>query len=177
MAVIYYPSSAALYSRQVNPGLTELTIATTPNTVFVFTSSLAFTSSITAASASYVQYGRSMVLCSAYTPLSNGPDTAEVTVPFSPSDGITAVPWNVKRLSLRTQTSESISSSIYFEKSIGNGVFSASYVGGVFLSGSLYESYNTSESFGQVSSGNKLRFNVIQLGTATNWTVIAELSN
>jgi hypothetical protein len=47
MAVIYYPSSASVYTRQVNSGLVEQTIGLTPDTVFVFTSNpQGFTSSL-----------------------------------------------------------------------------------------------------------------------------------
>ncbi len=36
MAVIYYPNSTSVYTRLVNGGLIEQTIANTPDTIFVF---------------------------------------------------------------------------------------------------------------------------------------------
>ena len=53
MAVIYYPSSASVYTRYVASNLIEQTIGLTPNTIFVFTSSIGFTSSFQVSSASY----------------------------------------------------------------------------------------------------------------------------
>jgi hypothetical protein len=171
MAIVYYPSNASVYTRQVAGGLTEQTIGLTPNTIFVFsTSSMAFTSS-------YAAGGRSMVLCAAYTPLVTGPDVAEVYVPYSLVDGSSSLSWSIKRLAWRVQVSESVSSSIYIERSTTTGSFSASYVGSLTLNSNSYEAYNTTGSFQYVNSGDKLRFNVIQLGTSTNWTIITEISS
>ena len=125
---------------------------------------------------SYVPIGRSIVLCSAYTPTAVGVDAAEVPVPFSPIDGSSSINWNVKRLSIRAQTSETLSSSVIIEKSITTGFFSSTVIGTVTLLSGAYENATTG-SLGTVYSGNKIRFNVDALGTAINWTVVTELSN
>lgn len=132
-------------------------------------------------SSSYVPTGRSVVLCSAYTPTLNGPDPAEVTIPFSPIDGVTAQSWSLKRISFRAQTVESNTSSINIEKSITASLFSASFLGTVTLPSGSFENFTTASagtsSIGSIISGNKIRFNVTALGTSTNWTIITELSN
>jgi hypothetical protein len=118
-----------------------------------------------------------MILCSAYTPSLIEPDAAEVSVPFDPIDGISSIDWNVKRISLRVQTPETVTSSIDIEKSSGPGVFSATTVGSLMLLSGSYETAFASASLGTVTSGDKLRFNVTALGTAANWTIITEISN
>ena len=129
-----------------------------------------------ATTASYVPIGRSIALCSAYTPSATGVDAAEVPVPFSPVDGSSSINWNVKRLSIRAQTSETTTSSVIIEKSIVSGLFSSTTIGTVTLPSGAYEN-STTGSLGTVNSGDKIRFNVSTLGTATNWTVVTELSN
>lgn len=137
-------------------------------------SSVALSSSY-AVTASWVPIGRSVVLCSAFSPTTTGGDAAEVIVPFNPQNN-TVISWSVKRLSIRAQSVESITSSINIEKSSVVGAFSASLIGSVSLPSSSYENYATG-TFTTTVSGDKLRFNVTTLGTAQNWTVIAELSN
>jgi len=127
-------------------------------------------------SSSYTNLGRSIVLCSAYTPLITGADPAEVTIPYSVMDGFSIISWNVKRLSFRAQLSESVSSVIDIEKSTGGGVFSPTTIGSVTLPAASYEGFTTG-SLGTVVSGDKIRFNVTTLGTAQNWTIITEISN
>lgn len=126
-------------------------------------------------SSSYAPLGRSIVLCSAYTPVLLGWDSAETTIPFSPLDGSSSINWNVKRLSLRTQTIESATSSINIEYSTSTGSFNPTTIGGVTLMGT-YEAATTG-SLGAVASGNKLRFNVTTLGVGINWSIITEISN
>ena len=127
--------------------------------------------------ASYFAYGRAVVLCASYTPVVLGADTAEITVPYSPLDGISAVSWSVKRLSLRAQAVESSvgGSAVTIEKSTVAGAFSATTVGTLVLPSGAYETY--SGSFSKVNSGDKLRFNVNTLGASQNWTIITEISN
>jgi CCR4-NOT transcriptional regulation complex NOT5 subunit len=117
------------------------------------------------------------MLCSAYTPTATGEDAAEVSVPFSPLNGGNSTSWTITRLSFRVKTAAAADSSVIdIEKSTDAGAFSATLVGSVTLNANSYEN-NTTGSLGTVNSGDKLRFNVTTLGTATNWTVITEISN
>jgi len=72
MAIVYYPSNASVYTRQVAGGLTEQTIGLTPDTIFIFTtSSLGFTSSImygNSASWASSSYSSSYALSASYAP-------------------------------------------------------------------------------------------------------------
>ncbi len=121
-----------------------------------------------------VPSGGVIVLCSAFTPAGTGADTAEVVVPFSPRDGTTSVTWNVQRITLRVQTAGG-SPSVRIEKSTATTAFSASTVGDVTMASSGdFEAANTT-SLGTVASGNKLRFNVLVLDTAQNWTVEVQI--
>jgi hypothetical protein len=139
-------------------------------------SSYSHTSSYTL-SASYAPStpsGRAVGLCAAYTPLSIGADAAEIPIPYN-TDGITPITWAIKRINIRTQISESISSSIAIEKSNGNGIFSATEIGRILLPSTSYETFTGSIS-STIASGEKIRFNVIELGTAQNWTLLVEIT-
>jgi hypothetical protein len=118
--------------------------------------------------------GRSMLLCAAYTPIATGPDVAEVLVPYSPADGMSPLVWVIRRLVFRVSVAGG-SPSVRFEKSSGTGAFSAATIGTVTIGSGAYEGVTTSPSLGTVTSGDKIRFNVLALGTATGWTVIAEI--
>jgi hypothetical protein len=132
-------------------------------------------SSSYAVSASYAPSGgRTIVLCTAYTPTSIGADAAEIPMPYS-TNGLTPVSWSVKRITLRTQTSESVLSSISIEKSVTSGIFSAISLGILNLSGGSYEAFTGSS--GTITSGEKMRFYVNQLGTSQNWTITVEVSH
>ena len=120
--------------------------------------------------------GRSIVLCSAFTPVLLGADAAQVTIPYSPTDGSSSINWNVKRLMIRTETIETTGSIINIEKSTVTGPFSAITIGTVNLMSGSYEGATTG-SLGSVTSGDKIRFNILTLGTATNETMITEISN
>lgn len=113
--------------------------------------------------------GGVVTLCQAFTPAGTGADVAEIVVPFSPRDGTTSVTWNVRRIDFRVQTAGG-APSVRVEKSTAAGAFSAATVGDVTLGSGDFEGSNTS-SLGTVASGNKLRFNVLTLATAQNWTV------
>jgi hypothetical protein len=130
----------------------------------------------TASWANNVVSGRSIMLCSAYTPLISGPDIGEVPVPYSPLDGTTSLIYTVRRLVFRVQTSANDTSIIAIEKSTGTGGFSATTIGSVTLSSGSYEAYNTG-SLGTINSGDKLRFNITTLGSAQNWITICEISS
>jgi hypothetical protein len=189
MAIVYYPKNSIIYRRdtQNTNGLyEELVLNCSPDVVLYFDTSSATSvlsasvlivgvSSSYAYTSSYVPTGRSIVLCSAYTPTIIGPDAAEVTIPFSPIDGTSSMSWNIKRLLFRAQSIESFTSSLNIEKSSATGSFSSSFLNFVTLNSGSYE--NSVTGSGSITSGDKLRFNVTQLGTAQNWTVITELSN
>ncbi len=129
-------------------------------------------------SASYVPLGRSIVLCAAYTPILAGPDLAEYLIPYSPvGDGTIPISWSVKRLTLRAQTLETSESVINIEKSSGPGIFTAEVIGSVTLPTSAYEAYSGSLPSASLNSGDKIRFNVVNVGLAQNWTIITEISN
>jgi hypothetical protein len=114
-----------------------------------------------------------LTLRSGFTPAGTGGDAAEVTVPSDPSDGATSTTWNVRRILLRVAVAGG-APSITIEKSTVAGAFSASTIGTVTLGSGAYEASVTS-ALGTVATGNKLRFNVATLGTATGWTVQIEL--
>jgi hypothetical protein len=185
MAIIYYPKNQFLYRKDTVSGSYEtLAIATNPNTIIYFDTA----SSINAISASTLDInvthaltasysppsGRSIVLCTAYTPTITGADAAEIPIPYSPVDGVTSLLWSIKRLNFRTKTSGNVSSSISIEKSIGNGVFSPNEVGRLILPENSYESFTGS--IYTINSGDKIRFNVIELGTSQNWTLTVEIT-
>jgi len=114
------------------------------------------------------------MLCAGFTPSTTGADGAEIPVPYD-VDGTTSVTWNVKRISLRVGTAGG-APSVTIEKSTVVGGFSAAAVGTVTL-GSGDNEGSATAALGTVASGNKLRFNVVTLATAQNWTVIVELSS
>jgi hypothetical protein len=121
--------------------------------------------------------GRSIILCSAYTPLISGPDAGEVPVPYSPLDGTTSLTYTIRRLVFRVQTpASSDTSSIDVEKSVGSIGFNAITIGSLNLTSSTYIVVNTG-SLGYINSGDLIRFNIQSLGSAMNWTIIAEISS
>ena len=120
--------------------------------------------------------GRSMVLCAAYTPVLAGPDVAEYVIP-NYADGVTPVTWSVKRVVWRAQIAETSASVINLEKSTGPGVFSPVVFASATLPTSAYEAISYSYVSASVVSGDKIRFNVVNVGTAQNWTIITEISN
>ncbi len=84
-------------------------------------------------------------------------------------DGVTSITWNVRRIDFRVNVAGG-APAITVEKSTASTAFSSASVGTVTLGSGAYEGNNTS-SLGTVASGNKLRFNVGTLGTATGWTI------
>jgi hypothetical protein len=114
--------------------------------------------------------GRVIVFCSAFTPAATGADTGEVTVPSNPSGSTT---WNVAAIRLRVQTAGG-APSITIEASSAATAFVATTVGSVTLGTGDYEGI-TIAGLPTVTVGDKLRFNVIDLGTAQNWTIEVEL--
>jgi hypothetical protein len=114
---------------------------------------------------------QSVVLCSAFTPVTTGADTAQVEIPYSSSGG--SLTYTILRLLVRVQTAGG-SPSVLFEMSTGTGAFSPTSIGTVTLTSGAYEGQNTT-SLGTISSGTKVRFNVQTLGTAQNWTCQVDL--
>ena len=115
---------------------------------------------------------KSVVLCSAYTPTSTGADTAEVEVPYDANNN--SLTYTIERLLLRVQTAGG-APSMKIEQYSGTGAFTPTVVGTVTLSTGANEGQVTS-SLGTIVSGTKLRFNVLGLGTAQNWTIQVDLS-
>ena len=113
------------------------------------------------------------MLCDALTPSGTGPDAGQVVVPYD-GDGVTVVTWTVRRLTLRVATAGG-APSVAIEKSTGSSGFSPSTLSTVTLASDTNEGSVTG-SLGTVQSGDKLRFNVLSLGTAQNWTVTVEIS-
>ena len=114
-----------------------------------------------------------LCLCAAFTPLTAGPDAAEVAVPYDPADGVTSIAWTLRWIGLRVQTAGG-APAVTIEKSSGTGVFTPTSVGTVTLGAGASEAMATA-GLGTVNSGDKMRFNVVALGTASNWTVAVEL--
>lgn len=113
-----------------------------------------------------------LVLCAGFTPSGTGADVVELVVPYA-TDGVTPITWSVTRLTLRVETAGG-APSMRVEKSTVAGVFTPATIGTVTLGVGAYEGSVTA-ALGTVDSGNKLRFHVLALGTAANWTIIAEI--
>lgn len=143
---------------------------------YAYTSSYSNTSSyvLSASYAPSTPSGRAVGLCAAYTPLVTGADAAEIPIPYN-TDGTTPITWNIKRINMRVQVSESVSSSVAIEKSNVAGVFTATEIGRILLPATSYEAFTGSIS-STIASGEKMRFNVIELGTAQNWTLLVEIT-
>lgn len=121
--------------------------------------------------------GAVVILAAGFTPSGTGADVAEVPVPYDPTDGTTALTWNVRRITFRNGSKNTGAnlSTIQIEKSTGTGVFSGSNVGSaITLDLNEYEESQTGIS-ATVASGDKLRFNVSALGDSSDWTITVEL--
>jgi hypothetical protein len=119
------------------------------------------------------QKGRSVVvvLCERHTPLA-GPDVVEAFVPHE-WDGEELADWVVTRASVRVATSGG-APSVQFEKSSGAGIFIPTPITTVTLGNGAYEAAVSGVS-GTVTSGDKLRMNVLEVGSAENWYVSVQL--
>ena len=112
-----------------------------------------------------------IILCSGFTPAGTGADVAEFEIPYNPDDGTTSITWAVKRISLRVSAAGG-APAVTVEKYTGTGAFSATTVGTVTLgSGASEGSKTDSFTTASLTSGDKVRFNVGALGSATGWTV------
>lgn len=119
-----------------------------------------------------IKGGRTVVLCSGFTPVLSGADTAEVVIPFA-TDG-TSLTFTIARISLRVGVAGG-SPSVTIEKSTGSSGFVPTTVGTVTVSSGANEASVTS-SLGTITSGNKVRFNVATLATAQYWTVEVDIT-
>ena len=171
-AIIFHTSGSTTSNERIR--ITDNGITSSVAITGSFVGKLTGTASYAISTSLVPSAGRAVGLCAAYTPLIIGPDAAEVPIPYSSIDGVTQVSWSVKRINIRAQTAESVSSSIAIEKSIVAGAFAATEIGRILLPTSSYEAFTGSLS--TVNSGDKMRFNVIQLGTSTNWTLLVEIS-
>jgi hypothetical protein len=115
-----------------------------------------------------------LVLCAAHTPSGTGADTAEFVVPYSPDDGTTSLTYNLRRATLRVNVAGGAPVAV-LEKSTVAGAFSASTLGTLTMPSGDYQVSITSFAIGTVASGDKVRFNVSALGTATGWTIELEM--
>ena len=162
-----YAVSASYALNSQGGGTTLVTGSTYPITA---------SNAISASYSNYTPIERSIVLCNSYTPTTSGPDTGEIIIPHNFLN--LPITYSVKRTSIRAQTIESsVSSSVIFEQYSGSSFFTANNTFGQvdLLSGS-YQNTNSNITASLVS-GDKIRFKVLTLGTATNWTVITEISN
>lgn len=110
-------------------------------------------------------------LCGGFTPAGTGADVAEFVVPYSPRDGTTSLTYNVRRIDVRVNVAGG-APAVTLEKYTGTGAFSATSIGTVTLGSGAYEANKTSSfTTSTLTSGDKVRFNVGTLGTATGWTI------
>lgn len=117
---------------------------------------------------------KSVVLCAAYTPFVTGPDVAEVTIPYN-GDGSSET-FTITRLVFRVGAAGG-SPQIQVELSTASGVFMPMTVGIVTLGSGANEGATTSGfTTATCASGNKLRFNILALGTnSANWCIQVEI--
>ncbi len=147
-------------------------------TTFITQSTVSSSFASSSMSASYYALGRSIVLCAAYTPILAGADVAEYLIPYSPvGDGTSPISWSIKRFTIRAQTAETSQSVVNIEKSIGPGIFNPILIGSLTLPAASYEAYSGSMPSQSLNSGDKIRFNVVNVGFSQNWTIITEISN
>lgn len=115
--------------------------------------------------------GGSMTLCAGLDPAA-GPENVEFIVPYLETGAVGV--WVVSRLFLRV-VSPGGAPSVAMEVSTGTGAFSVDdTVGPVTLSPGTYEGSYTPTGV-TVTSGNKLRLNFLDVGTALGFTVVLTL--
>lgn len=189
MAIIYYPKGQKMYQKDTVSGSYEnLVLSVNPNTVLYFdtasginaiSASTIMVTSSWAVSASWVGgnlasvRGKTVYLCSGFTPGQEGADAVEIMMPYN-NDGTTAVSWSFKRFDFRVANSGSYSSSINFEKSTSTGAFSASYLTSLVMPANTYQ-VSTGSSNLTINSGDKLRFFVNYIGDTEYWTITAQI--
>ena len=132
--------------------------------------------------------------CAGYTPNNTGADSFVFTAPWSTTDGISSLSYDIRRVQMRVETSSSGTSTIKLEKyafNVGTGIsaFSTSSVGSTanilaqdlnIAGAAIAETFVTSASigfstgFGTCVSGDKFRLNFTALNaTHANFTISA----
>lgn len=117
-----------------------------------------------------------LVIKSGFEPENPGADFTELVVPYSTLDGKTPVTFKIRRLYVRVNSSggEPI---VKFEKSSSTGIFTPVELGVVTLPLNGFESSNTNSFVSAtVTSGDKVRINFIELGSANHFTCGMEIS-
>lgn len=114
-----------------------------------------------------------LVLRSEFNPGAPGVDVVEIPVPYA-VNGVDILTFNVSRITLRVGTAGG-QPSIRIQKSVDAGVFNPVTVGDITLALGAYQG-SESTGLGTVNSGDKLRVNVLAIGTATYWTITVELA-
>lgn len=117
-----------------------------------------------------------LTFCAGFTPSASGVDSAVLRIPDSPSDGTTALTYNVREFFIRVETASAGTSSVQLEYYTGTGAFSSTgnmMTSALSISGaSTYESSTTTFSQTTLTSGNKVRLNFTALdGTHTNFFI------
>lgn len=117
-----------------------------------------------------------LTFCAGFTPSASGVDSAVLRIPDSPSDGSTALTYNVREFFIRVETASAGTSSVQLEYYTGTGAFTATgnmMTSALSISGaSTYESATTTFSQTTLTSGNKVRLNFTALdGTHTNFFI------
>jgi hypothetical protein len=116
---------------------------------------------------------RTLVLAAGWTPVATGPDEVELPVPYG-ANGERQV-WRVRRVRLRASIAGDSRSVVAIEASSDAGVFAPRYVTEVTLEGGRNQ-VETSGALGEVASGELVRFNVLELGTARAWSLAVEIT-
>jgi hypothetical protein len=136
--------------------------------------------------------------CAGYTPNNTGADSFVFTAPWSTTDGISSLSYNIRRVQMRVETSSSGTSTIKLEKyafNVGTGIsaFSTSSAGSTanilaqdlnIAGAAIAETFVTSASigfstgFGTCVSGDKFRLNFTALNaTHANFSVFMLLDS
>ncbi len=114
-----------------------------------------------------------VVICGGYSPNYLGADWAEIPIPYNPNDGTSSIVWDIKRIDFRVAIAGG-APYLKVEKSTSTASFSASLVDNIYLDTGSYQT--SSLVVGQtIQSGDKVRMNVENLGTAIGWTLTAHL--
>ena len=114
-----------------------------------------------------------VVLMAGHTPEGTGADAYEAVMPYSPVDGTTSITWTLRRIDFRVSTAGG-APAFKLQKSTDAGAFSATDMDTVTM-GSGDSEVATTSGFDNASaaSGNKLRVEVTDLGTAEGWSISA----
>jgi hypothetical protein len=119
-----------------------------------------------------------VVLMQGFSPAGLGADTAEIPVPYDAENGTSNIVWTVRRIDFRVGTAGG-APSIKVQKSAATTAFGAGTdIGTVTLGSGDHEGSLTGPfDSDSVDSGDKLRVNVLALGTATDWSIAVLLES